>query len=157
MSPQLLLWSPSDIDSLFPRIRTPEEIERASLERKLVKRAVLSEKDFEDYNFPLSKKDMVSYVKKANEEKSIFHPGISQMLLNSLSQYFDKPQEELVFSDLVIMYKSIANIFSGDKWGEINENVWEKQKILKKFRKANKMNFFGYGQYEFMGNYLKDF
>jgi len=78
----------------------------------------------------------------------LYNLGIPQMLLTSLTQYSKKTQKNLFESDLIIIDKSINQIFT-DK--EIN------YLDIKKWRAANKLTFFGMSQYEFMENYLKDF
>ena len=121
--------------------------------------------DFEDvgkYNFFLEKEDLIRDCKNYNEEvrqayekgdlhyfgyrAAIMNPGVPQMLLTTLSQFSNKKQEDLFVLDLVVLYHSIGLNFPDQKIEYSN---------LKKFRKANKLSFFGGSQYFLMGRNLK--
>lgn len=159
---QLTIFSEEEMENLAVGRKNPSD-------KDLTQRTNLSNEESEKYNFPLDKRDMVEYVEKHNERYNlkfrqckltgfhlvlfarlyIFNKGIPQMTLRTLSQYSGKKQENLLVSDLLIMKKSIEGLFpEGAKYYD-----------LRKFRKANKLSFFGEKQYWFMELYsesLKD-
>jgi hypothetical protein len=71
--------------------------------------------------------------------------GVPQMLLRSLSTYANKDKENLLISDMIIIYKAMQNAFPGG----IGNNE------CKKFKKANALPPFGTSQYIFMERYVE--
>jgi hypothetical protein len=72
-------------------------------------------------------------------------PGVPQRLLNILSKYSKKEQDNLLVSDLVIMCKSMKNVFPQ----KIANNE------IRKFAKANNLNPFGYSSCDLMVGYIE--
>ena len=146
---QLSIWNRKQLDFFAPKVKSEEQIQRdlnrekrKAFKEKLLERVVLSEDEITKYNFPLHKKDLVEYFSKHSNN---FNPGVPQMLLTTLSQYSNKEQEELFLLDLVVMCKSIKEVFpEGRGYNE-----------LRKFREVNGLSFFGDSQYIFMVNYLR--
>lgn len=98
-----------------------------------------------DYNFnylrePLNFNDLVGLIK---DKYSSFK--VSKYLIKSLSEYFQKDTEDINFVDLTQMYYSIGSALDG-KITRFN---------IEKWKKANKLSFFGQEQYNLMEKYFK--
>lgn len=147
---QLSFWTEKEIDFFFPRRKTKREILREEKElfnKILLEKAVLSDEEMKKYNVPLKKEDLINFFNNEIREKYNSNLGVHQMLLTSLSQYFKKEQKDLLVSDLIILYKSINNVFSFSKKEQIDI------KQFKQFRKTNNLAFFTGSQYNFMKEY----
>lgn len=165
---QLSIWKQEELDIFAPRKKTKKELEnerREAINEKLKGRIILSGEEKRKYNFPLIKEELTNTLNYHNQKcetrfldsqqgmmdainyhMDVFNPGIPQMLLNSLSQYSEKKQEDLVLSDLVVMYKSICSVLEDDSIKTNN---------FKKFRKVNNLSFFGYKKFLIMDEYIQ--
>jgi len=145
---QGMIWSQEELDIFAPRKKTKREInkeKKEAFEKKLLERVVLSDEEIEEYSFPLEKKDMVNFFNKIEIEigrNYYMNPGVPKMVLTTLSNYFDKNQDELLVSDLIVFYNSFNNIFPDEIKG------------FKKFSKKNGLRF-GLSQYAFMHKYME--
>ena len=84
--------------------------------------------------------DYTRYTFMINQKDEIY-PNVPSRLFQSISEYSGKKLDDIVFSDLVQMYKSAKMTLSRQ---DIGEN------ILYKWKKANNLKFFGHIQFELL-------
>lgn len=149
--------------SLFPWQESilPKISKREFFNLDLTERVNLSEEELTDYAFLLDKKDMLNFLENVYHKNvqnsydsgkigyivacaSVLNKGLPQMLRTSLSQYHNKFDRELLFSDLVVMKKSLESSLSGDP----------SDSDISRFKKVNNLTFFGFRQYFFMREYF---
>jgi hypothetical protein len=133
---QLLLWPEEYLEEMncLPRDLTS----RLTL-RDLTSRVNL-DYNFNDLREPL---DFNEFVKLIPDKYSAVK--MPKHLLNSIGEYFNKDAEKVDFVDLTQMYYSIGSCLDG----EINNLN------IRKWRKANKLSFFGVEQYLLMEKYFQ--
>jgi len=121
--------------------------EKEFFNETLLERVTLSEDEKRKYGFCLRKEDLLRYFNKTEiklGERQYMNKGVPQMLLTTLIKYSKKPLGNLFVSDLIVLQKSINEIFP--------EGVGSL--AYRKFSKANKLHF-GFSQYTFMEMYLR--
>ncbi|MBC8495137.1 hypothetical protein H8D36_03220 [archaeon] len=118
----------------------------------LTDRVVLSDSERERFEQTLDKSLMWSYLE---QHPHYFNPGVPAMLLTTLTQYTGKERDELLLSDMVIMYKSIhrvlPDIHKRDREGRVN---FVDENSLRKWNVANGVTFFGISQYTLLELYI---
>ena len=92
-------------------------------------------------------KKTLCYVFVITSVKSEFlNPGVPSMLITAISQFAEKPKDELVSEDAFNMFNSI-NFFLKD---DVNYST------IKQWRKYVRLTFFGMKQYNLLEYYLNN-